>query len=403
MTMVERRLGVCVESPVSVLFVTHHLPWPTTSGGRQREAQLLQILAGRHNIEIVAVTKALESDRSGVAYARELGLTVRLFAACRSRHVLKSSLVRRHGSSDARRYLSHRLADDRTVVHVEGHYLLPVVARSAWSRTLLIEHNVESMLLRQQAALSTRSSLRVCLDTGRTASLERRAWRNVAVVGALSVDDAAVIRSAAPATDVCVLPSGADHLLAARSGGSGGGAPSVDAIFVANFGYAPNREAVRTLVTEIFPRVTADLPHARLAIAGGAPPAWLIDASRHERRLLVPGWIDDLSAWLHAAKVVVCPLRIGGGIKIKMLEAVAAARCIVTTSVGVQGLSERVKNALVIRDDPESFAQAVIALLRSDRLRNGYQIAMAAAAKTLPTWQASAADLEACWLRLAGR
>jgi len=259
------------------------------------------------------------------------------------------------------------------------------------------------MLLRQQAALSTTSSLRVCLDTGRTASLERRAWRNVAVVGALSVDDAAVIRSAAPATDVCVLPSGADHLLAARSSGSGGGAPSVDAIFVANFGYAPNREAVRTLVREIFPRVTAALPHARLAIAGGAPPAWLIDASRHERRLLVPGWIDDLSAWLHAAKVVVCPLRIGGGIKIKMLEAVSAARCIVTTSVGVQGLSERVKSALVIRDDPESFAQAVVALLRSDRLRDGYQTAMAAAAKTLPTWQASAADLEACWLRLAGR
>ncbi len=319
--------GSAVVRRAKVLFVSHHLPWPATSGGRRREAELLRVLSGRHHIEVVAITKVPHTDRLGLRQAAELGLPVALFPAAPRRRPLDSSLVWRHRSVEATRYLSRRLAaDDDTIVHVEGHYLLSAVPRRAWSRTLLVEHNIESSLLGQRARLAGHLPLATWFDELVTARTERSAWRGVRLLGALSTDDATAMSLHAPGTRIEVLPSGADHLDPVGSASSPT-VPPVEMLFVSNFSYPPNHHAARLLVTEILPAVARRVPAVRLAITGAGPPLWLTTVARRDARVVVPGWVDDLSGWLAAGRVFVCPLWIGGGIKVKMLEAVAAGQC----------------------------------------------------------------------------
>ncbi|MEV7013381.1 glycosyltransferase [Streptosporangium sp. NPDC051022] len=386
----------------TVLFLTHHLPWPILSGGRRREAELLVRLAPRYDIEVVAVSKVPHTDRAGIAEAERAGLRVRLFAAEPADHPFRSPLVRQHSSAPARRYLRHRLTPPHApIVHVEGHYLMPLVPARARAGALLVEHNVESTLLRQHAdaAGGGLPRYRRLAHVSLTERAELNAWRQVRLVGALSGEDAAIMRRRAPRVSVHMLPSGADHLPAPRPAG---GLPSPDLLFVANFGYPPSLDGARLLVSHIFPRVVERHPRATLAIVGADPPGWLLAHRDRDPRITLPGWVDDLAAWLATAKLVLCPLRIGGGIKIKVLEALAAGKCVVTTSVGAQGFDEPTRRAFVVRDDADSFAGAVADLLDRAELRSLHEDRARTAAASLPSWEQAAHSLAECWRVLSG-
>jgi glycosyltransferase involved in cell wall biosynthesis len=117
----------------------------------------------------------------------------------------------------------------------------------------------------------------------------------------------------------------------------------------------------------------------------------------------VTGYVPDVLPYLDAADVVVCPLRIGGGVKLKTIEALRRGKAIVSTHVGAQGLDRAARRALVIADDPREFADAVANLLarRDHRLRREAQAARVAA--PLPTWDGAAAALGSIYDELLDR
>ncbi|MFF7191306.1 glycosyltransferase family 4 protein [Streptomyces sp. NPDC008222] len=146
-----------------------------------------------------------------------------------------------------------------------------------------------------------------------------------------------------------------------------------------------------------FPRTVEHAPHATLEIVGADPPGWLVAHAHNDPRIALAGWVDDLAAWLTGTAIVLCPLRIGGGIKIKSLEAIAAGKCVVTTSVGVQGFDAHARRAFLIRDDPSAFAAAIVELLRHPDLRSRQEARAQAVAAELPTWEQASRSLAECW------
>jgi glycosyltransferase involved in cell wall biosynthesis len=114
----------------------------------------------------------------------------------------------------------------------------------------------------------------------------------------------------------------------------------------------------------------------------------------------VVGRVPAVEPYLDAAQVVVAPLRIGGGIKVKVLEALARGRPIVATSVAAQGLGSAGADCMRIADDPESFARAVVSLLRRPEERDELARQARAFARTLPSWDVAAAKLAACYREL---
>jgi glycosyltransferase involved in cell wall biosynthesis len=131
--------------------------------------------------------------------------------------------------------------------------------------------------------------------------------------------------------------------------------------FLASFGHRPNVDAAIFFTEEVFPLVRQRLPDAEFVVAGKNPPASLLN--REGAGISCLGFVEDVPAFYGSVDVAVAPIRYGGGIKIKVLEAMACGKPVVTTSVGAEGIAAAGEEALAVADDPAAIADAVVALL----------------------------------------
>ncbi|MGH3816658.1 MAG: glycosyltransferase [Pseudonocardiaceae bacterium] len=351
----------------------------------------------------MAVSKVPGFDRRHIGEATRHGVRARIFATQAGDEDHAGPLTRRHIAPAARDYLARRLRQPAMVVHVEGHYLLGLIPERVRPAVLLVEHNVESALFEQRAAQCPAPAERATLlrEGARTRSDELTAWRRVRIVGAVTDEDADAIRTAVPDADVRCLPNGADHL--STEAGTLGTAlrESARLLFIANLGHEPNLHAARLLLADIFPHILRRCPDATLAIVGSDPPGWLVETASHQPRVTVTGWVPDVAPWLDAAHVVVCPLTVGGGVKVKVLEALARGCAVVATPIALQGLRHLPPGAVLECSDTPAFINACARLLARPQERGRQRARAAQGARYLPSWDLAADILASTWNDLA--
>lgn len=145
------------------------------------------------------------------------------------------------------------------------------------------------------------------------------------------------------------------------------GTPPTRLLFVGNFIHAPNVDAARRLVYTIFPRVRKVCSEAQLVIVGDQPPADLrVQAQKH---VTITGRVPDVTPFLDAAALVVVPLRLGGGMRVKVLEALAAGKAVVASPLAVEGLNIATGEHVVLAESDEEFATAIVRLLGAPKER----------------------------------
>lgn len=137
-------------------------------------------------------------------------------------------------------------------------------------------------------------------------------------------------------------------------------------LFTGDMAWWPNTDASFFFLKEIFPQIRKESPDAKLILAGRRPPEDL--CSQAGDHVEITGFVDDIRPYFHLAKVFVVPLRVGGGTRLKILEAMAMKIPVVSTSIGCEGLEVKDGDHLMIKDDPVKFSQAVIYLLNDDML-----------------------------------
>lgn len=349
------------------------------------------------------MSKVPEFDRRHVEDATRHGVRARVFATQAGGDQHAGPLTRRHTAPAARDYLAHCLRRSPLVLHVEGHYLLGLVPEQIRPAVLLVEHNIESVLFKQRVAHCTAPAERASLlrEGACTRTDELRAWRQVRIVGAVTHEDVLAIRTAVPDADVRCLPNGADHLGTESGSLDAEQRAATQLLFVAGLGYEPNLYAARLLLEEIYPQILQRSPNVTLAIVGSDPPQWLVNASCSRPRVTVTGWVPDVAPWLDAAQVVVCPLTIGGGVKVKVLEALARGCAIVATPIALQGLRHLLPGAAVECSDAYSVAHACARLLTCPQERDQQRALATHAARHLPSWELAANTLASTWSELA--
>ena len=148
-------------------------------------------------------------------------------------------------------------------------------------------------------------------------------------------------------------------------------------VFTGALSYIPNSDGVLYFLDSVFPLIQRKIPDAKIYVVGMGPPREL--RRRASESVIVTDYVDDVRPYVHRSSVYVVPLRMGGGTRLKVLEAMAMKKPIVSTSIGCEGIQVKDGESIRIADTPEAFADSTVELLRNSALRsrlseNGFEI-----------------------------
>jgi glycosyltransferase involved in cell wall biosynthesis len=211
------------------------------------------------------------------------------------------------------------------------------------------------------------------------------ALRRADAVVAFTQDDCAAIASLVPGVRVERIPLAVDVPESPLDPVGNGR----DVVFVGNFMHPPNVDAAERLCTAIFPRVASKRPDARLVLVGADPPKSLRELA--STNVAVTGRVRDLRPLLDAAAVVAAPLTRGGGMRVKVLDALAAGKALVATPRALAGVEVHSGEHAIVEEEDAPFADAIVMLLDDEKRRAAIATAARAWAETHLDWQRTAA------------
>ncbi len=365
-----------------LLYLGHNLPYPPHEGALIRSYHTVRLLSEHFDVTGVyfyrrgahpsGEDRQRASDELGRFGTVEIHPIPQEYSRLRlltdhARSVLAQQPYTRwmHASSEARRTVADVVASGRVdLVHVDSldlvHYLplmdsLPVV---------LAHHNVESALLRRRAEPENgllRAYIRHQADLVERAE---RKWANVVSLNvAVSEGDAALLRRIAPEAEVLVVPNGVDttEFVPGEADTQGG------IVFVGGYSWFPNTDGMEFFAREILPVIRERHPLVPVRWIGKAPD----EAMRRfgELGIEMLGYVDDIRPIVRASRCAIVPLRVGGGTRLKILDAWSMGKAVVSTSVGCEGLMTRHGTNILIADHPADFADAVSRVLDDSALR----------------------------------
>jgi len=374
---------------MNVLFLTPRLPYPPRMGNALRNHGLIVGLAARHRVSVLSLLDPGQPDPATTPLAELCEQVVGVPTPTRTRAQRLRDLLA--GQADmARRLWSENYADalrelvahhHYDVVHVGGLEMTPYLAIMRQSRfsglAVFDDHNAEAALQQRIFEVDLRTpsrwhaALYSLIQWRRLIAFESAACRQADHVLAVSGADAQLLRALKHDTPVTVIPN-AIEVAAYRLDGAaptpGVTLPRPTLVFTGKMDYRPNVDAALWFVGEVLPRVRRQIPEAHFAIVGQKPHARL-EPLRSQPGITITGWVEDIKPYVAAADVLVVPMRMGSGTRFKILEAMAMQRAIVSTTLGAEGLDVQSGRHLLIADEPASFAEAVVALLRDDARR----------------------------------
>jgi glycosyltransferase involved in cell wall biosynthesis len=270
-------------------------------------------------------------------------------------------------------------------------------ARTARAATVVTFHDPEVPAAIERAAWTNGAErLMWKFEAAQWRRFDARLLGSIDAAIAFTHRDAAVLESLHAAAPVHVVPLGVDVPDLPIDGGS---APLL--LFVGNFNHPPNVDAARYLVEELFPRVKAMQPGVEMTLVGDRPPGWL--KSREGEGVHVPGFVPDLGPLMQAAAVFVAPMQHGGGMRLKVIEALAAGKAVVGSSRAFEGTGVVHGRHALIVDHLDDQCAAIVRLLGDPAARIALgREARAHVAATL-TWDTTAAAYEAVYDRVLDR
>ncbi len=242
---------------------------------------------------------------------------------------------------------------------IKERFGLPVILR---------QHNFETLIYKRFAenAKNPFEKIVASIHAKRMLAEETRFMNGLDGVISITSEDDSKMHELAPNTKFWIIPAGVDteyfNPQTIESEGN-------TILWIGGMDWDPNRDAVEFFAKEIFPLIVQRLPYTSFVIVGNGTESLTALASRSNGKIRLLGRVPDIRSELAKAKVMICPLRVGGGMRLKLLDFFAAGKAIVSTHIGAEGNLGKNGEHLLLRDDPRSFADAVISFLESSELR----------------------------------
>jgi sugar transferase (PEP-CTERM/EpsH1 system associated) len=366
---------------LSVLFVTPFLPSPPSFGAQRRVHELISGVAAANDVSVLSLVDPSENHEESIHATEEYCQRV----VTVSNPAYHAGPVRKRlhqlaslGSAHSYEWLGHHeepfraalkkmLAHGYDVVHFElapmaGYAAVCGTDRATRPILCLDEHNIEYEIVRRTAGADAGPLRRAysAIEWRKVRREERHAWSHLDGCTVTSERDQTMLLSDEPTARTAVVPNGVD-LDFFR--------PSPDAapheqrtlLFFGAMDYYPNTDAMFFFLKDVFPELVARYPSLRLCIVGRKPTEDIV--SKGSANVEVTGVVDDVRPWLERADVVIVPLRIGGGTRLKILEAMAMGKPVVSTTLGAEGLAVVPERDVLLADGARDFARQIGRLL----------------------------------------
>ena len=407
-----------MRSKPKLLFLCQTLPYPTDGGVWIRTYHVLRLLSRAFDIAALCFERAGSSgdttDWAVAAGPDALGrfAQVEVFGIpqkhCRVRfawdhlrsvasgHVYTTYL---YDSKPFRARLTEVLRSTAfDVVHVDSLDLAAYLPACGQIPIVCVHHDIESRLLGRRAALDRNGWRAAYLryQARLMAGVERRWCGHIALNVTVSEQDEEVLMRSVPDARICVVPNGVDldEFRPAPAEGRG-------VAFVGGTSPFPNLDALRYFCEDILPHLGRAAPDLAVRWIGRASPEQIV-AYRDQFGIELTGYVDDVRKAMAGAACHIVPLRIGGGTRLKILNAWAMGKPVVTTSVGCEGLHALDDDNILIRDDPRAFAAAILAVLQDAGLRKRLVVRGRETVERLYSWEAIGGAMIDAYLAVAG-
>lgn len=356
------------------------MPYPPHGGVLQRGYNLLREVGRHASVNLLAfvhpdelrTAQAVETSRRALL---EFCESVEYFPLWpkTSRVHTAAALAMSAASAQPFSVIAHRSAPMATrvsevlqktppdVIHIDTLALCPFVAPTVKCATALTHHNVESMLMarRAQAESSWLARRFVKREAGKLRSYESKVASQYDVNIMVSAADADTLSKISSGARTAVVPNGVD--LSYFSPDDTNQEPAL--VYTGGMNMFANRDAVMYFLRDIWPLIRSRHPQVRFYAVGQDPPEELRAVAQSDDRVMVTGYVDDIRPIVRRAAVYVVPLRIGGGTRLKVLDAMAMGKAMVSTSIGCEGIDAHNGEHVILADTAESFAQATLNLL----------------------------------------
>ncbi|MDE0481984.1 MAG: glycosyltransferase family 4 protein [Candidatus Poribacteria bacterium] len=363
---------------MKILFLSPTVPYPLTDGGRIRVFNLLKQIAKNNDVTLLAL-ETQPTDAESITHIQNLGIKVHLvpnssmlprisfktlFSAFFKRQPIT---VARYNVPAYREKLRELLsAETFDLVHYEMFHIAQFYFETDLPR-VLSQQNVDSAIWRRLQGETSNLFYKFAYWTQQIAfqHYERVISPQFDAVTCTSDIDAAVFQQHCAEEVVKVIPNGVDVTHYHPDFTSE--APA-HLIYIGSMDWYPNEDAVSFFVQQVLPQIQNSVPDTKFSIVGGNPSARVQKLGDREG-VVVTGRVPEIKPYFAEATVFVVPLRIGSGTRLKILEAMAMGKAVVSTTVGAEGLALRDGEEIFIADEPKAFAEAVTQLLIDPSLR----------------------------------
>jgi glycosyltransferase involved in cell wall biosynthesis len=391
---------------MNVLIVDEEVPWPLNTGKRIRSYNLLQRLQKVHmvtylcygdqggelpdcpNVTLIILPSPV-IEQKGLRFY--LALLLNLISS-------KPYIVDRHFSSEFEdKALSLSAFNHFDLVHCEWTpYTENIRTLIGRIPSVLSAHNVEAQIWERyyEAETNLLKKIYIYFQWQKLIRYEASASTNYSEVSVVSEPDRKFFVEHYGCKRVTVVPNGVDEqyftpLEVDIKPGS--------MVFTGSMDWRPNQDGVKYFIEEIFPIIRQRIPASTFTVVGRKPPVWLVKLAERVPGVTVTGTVDDVRPYIAGSMLYVVPLRVGGGSRLKILEAMAMEKVVLSTTVGAEGLDVEEGKQILLRDTPHDFANAACAVLNAPVGFFEYGKAGRALILGSYTWDAIAGVMDDVW------
>jgi glycosyltransferase involved in cell wall biosynthesis len=372
-----------------ILWISHFLPFPAKGGAQMRSMNLIKQLAAYHDVSLFCIVQenVVKNYYSSLDQAlKEAEIVFKSFCLDVEFHIVKSKgrstklidaaksvfskdcyAVQRLNSESVREALSKYIHVQQTdYVHIDTVALACFYKIFKDKLIVLNHHNIESSMMYRRAKETNNLAIKIIcyLDAYKIKKLELRISKNTSYHLVCSDLDGERLKNLLPkGAHIATIANGIDMSVSQ----SGRAPDGKSLLFIGGLDWYPNTDAMRFLLNEVWPTLSKKIPDIRLDIIGKCPPEDIIKTCKKYKNITLHGFVDDISSFYRNNWIYICPIRDGGGTKLKVLDAMANGIPLIAHPIAVEGIEAANNVHFLSAANAQDFIETIVDLKVSDQ------------------------------------